>query len=164
MISKIILYVLKPAPSTGIGKQEVYPSTRSLCFVLERFHTCLDQPCFSVVSHTYSTYFALYNSDFRLKSKTIKHCFYCNVESPSSLNRRHFLKKMSAGGKERASRVLGLLPCLPAYSRWVSSDGGGQAAPPNTPVAHRARSLHYICCEGGGSCWRRLFKLVVSDL
>lgn len=106
--------------------------------------------CFSVVSHMYSTYFALYNCDFRLKSKTIKHCFYCNVESPSSLNRRHFLKKMSAGGKERASCVLGLLPCLPAYSRWVSSDGVGQAAPP-TPLWHtgHVHCITFAVKEGG---------------
>lgn len=108
-------HFLKPAPSTGVGKWEVYPSTRSLCFVLERLHTC--------------TYLALYISDFRLKSKNVKHWFCCNVESPFSLNRRHFLKKMSTGGKERASCMLGPLPCPPAYSWWFSSDGAWQAAP-----------------------------------
>jgi len=57
------------------------PFARSLCFVLERLRTCLDHPCFSVVPHTYSTYFVLEVSDFRLKSKNVKHCFSCKVES-----------------------------------------------------------------------------------
>lgn len=103
---------------------------------------------FCIVPEVCCEYFPLYDSLFKLKSINVKHHFCCHVLSLSSLNRRHFLKKTATERNKQASCVLGPLPCPPAYSWWLSSNGAWQA-----DTRHLCCPAHSLCdiqCGRGG--------------